>query len=132
MYNWESIKDVISKIAHPPKVDDNIPAPLRIESHSVGILFFWVVFFYFFNALSCDQILSWFPAKSNNSLDVQFASFRRLTDGLSLSSLAGDGTCLVSSGSRLFSCIFVLFFSPYLHFINLALETIFQLSQNSE
>ena len=29
MYNWESIKEVISKIARSQKVDDNIPAPLR-------------------------------------------------------------------------------------------------------
>ena len=29
MYNWESMKEVISKIAHSQKVDDNIPALLR-------------------------------------------------------------------------------------------------------
>ena len=31
MYNWESIKEVISKIARSQKVDDNIPALLRMS-----------------------------------------------------------------------------------------------------
>ena len=38
MYNWESIKEVISKIARSQKVDDNIPAPLR--SSQIIVVYF--------------------------------------------------------------------------------------------
>ena len=39
MYNWESIKEVISKIARSQKVDDNIPALLRVGQNLAVIGF---------------------------------------------------------------------------------------------